>query len=275
MNPSFLRSPLVPICLLGACAAPPPRSPQEPALQAPPAEVVIATDRPGFADSAGIVPKGRHQVEAGATFILRRDQGAETQRWSAPELLGRYGVSDAFELRVGWGGFSSARTTHGPGTSTDDGWADLVVGGKMLLQRQDEVLPTFAVEVVSGLGTGSAAVTNRELEPVFKAIAERDLGNGIGLFANANLALPRPDQQRYAQAQGAFGATFALQDTTALFVEYFVIAPPTRHDGPAHHLDGGVTHRLSNFLQVDASVGIGLSDEANDLFLGIGAAVLF
>lgn len=257
------------LLVLAGCAATPTAAPLRQD------ELVISTDRPGFADGAGIVPAGHHQLEAGNTWTLRRDQGMETQTIAVPQVLTRHGISEAVELRALWNGYLWSRTTGSGAGGTVEGATDLQLGAKFLLVRQDEVLPTLALGVSSGLGTGSAEVGNRELEPVFKLLAERDLGDGWGAFANLNLALPKPDNDRFAQFQGAVGVTRALDDATGVFVEYYVLAPNRRHEEGAHYTDFGITHRVTRRLQVDLSAGLGWNDEADDLFVAVGAALLF
>ncbi|MBI2435836.1 MAG: transporter, partial [Candidatus Hydrogenedentes bacterium] len=45
--------------------------------------------------------------------------------------------------------------------------------------------------------------------------------------------------------------------------------------GPAHSLDGGFTFLLRENIQWDLFVGVGLSDDADDWFVGTGLCFRF
>lgn len=45
--------------------------------------------------------------------------------------------------------------------------------------------------------------------------------------------------------------------------------------GPSNSFDGGFTYLLRDDLQVDASAGVGLSDDADDWFVGLGLSLRF
>jgi hypothetical protein len=44
---------------------------------------------------------------------------------------------------------------------------------------------------------------------------------------------------------------------------------------PAHSFDTGLTYQARNNLQLDASSGVGLSDDADDWFVGAGISFAF
>ena len=54
-----------------------------------------------------------------------------------------------------------------------------------------------------------------------------------------------------------------------------LVAHRGQRGGPAHSGNGGVTCLLRENVQLDATLGIGASDDADDWFLGVGVSVLF
>src|SRR5436305_12746061 len=64
---------------------------------------LINADRPGIADSSGVVGPGIFQIEAG----LERDHDGADRSIATPLLL-RYGVSKEFEMRVEGNGYVHA-----------------------------------------------------------------------------------------------------------------------------------------------------------------------
>lgn len=68
--------------------------------------LTIATNRPSFNDTAGIIPIGHFQLETGYTFAFRNRDDVETLTHSAPELLGRIPLlEDRLELQLGASGY--------------------------------------------------------------------------------------------------------------------------------------------------------------------------
>jgi hypothetical protein len=62
---------------------------------------------------------------------------------------------------------------------------------------------------------------------------------------------------------------------TCLFAEWYVLSPYANHVGSAHNTDFGVIQRLTRTMAVDARVGFGLDQDADDFFTGVGFSVLF
>ena len=67
----------------------------------------IATDRPGFSDTASLVPRGRIQIESGYTFTYDREHDRRVIDHNYPELALRTGLTDWLEFRALWIGYSS------------------------------------------------------------------------------------------------------------------------------------------------------------------------
>ncbi|HMS56013.1 MAG TPA: hypothetical protein PKA27_11495 [Fimbriimonadaceae bacterium] len=86
----------------------------------------ISTDRPSFADGTLIIPKGRWQVESGAT--LNRVGSSEV--CSVGELLFRFPVHEKLELRVSNLSWATANASAGSG----EGVLDPVLGVKYRFQ---------------------------------------------------------------------------------------------------------------------------------------------
>ena len=70
----------------------------------------IVTDRPGFSDSASLVPRGRFQIEGGYTFTYDREGKRRTIDHQFPEIALRTGLTDWLEFRAKWNGFSLTQT---------------------------------------------------------------------------------------------------------------------------------------------------------------------
>jgi hypothetical protein len=59
------------------------------------------------------------------------------------------------------------------------------------------------------------------------------------------------------------------------YLEYFGIYPNDRGSDCAHTINGGFTFPITDNLQFDVRMGVGLNEEADDLFAGSGLAIRF
>ena len=262
----------LPPLLLGACAlptAPVPR--QDPA--GPP---TISTNRPSFSDSASLVAANHLQIETGYTFTERNGSGTKTERHAAPELLLRYRLLERLETQVLWGGYAFADTTSGGTTVEADGDTDLGFGIRVPIEDQDGWLPTLALGGIATVGTGDDAFSTQDhTVPTGKLLWAWSFAGGFGLGGNVLVSYPYDGQERFDQFAASVYGTWSLDDRTALYGEYYVVTPYGNGLGPAHTVASGVLYLTSRTVQLDARVGFGLNDEADDFFAGVGISFLY
>lgn len=247
------------------------------------APLTIATDRPSFSDTAGIAPIGHLQLETGYTFTLRDRDGTEVDRHNAPELLARVGlIEDRLEFRASTSGYQWVTTHESGQDSSAEGFSDLAVGFKLKLCDQDHGVPRLAFEAVTTVGAGSRDISTRHAEPTIKLIWSYDLEQvwgtgwkGLGVCGNLNLAYPTTDSDRFIQLAGSVCVTYALTDKTGLFAEYYVVGPASKGTDAAHSVDFGISYLVDPRVQLDARIGCGLNNQADNLFVGTGISFLF
>jgi hypothetical protein len=255
----------------------------EPVPQAEPTPMVISSDRPSFSDGTGIVPLGHLQVESGYTFTFHVRRDVETQRHNCPEILARVAIAeDRFELRFLTSGYVWTRSSSGSGYDSDEGWNDIALGFKLKMTDQSGWLPRLALGAQSTLGIGTDGISNQMAEPTLKLIWSYDLGQSFGdkwkgftLGGNANIAWPTTNGDRFTQGQGSIYLSFPVVDRMSGFVEYYVLGPNAKGTDAAHYTDLGAVYLLTDTIQLDARVGFGLNDEADNLFTGLGISFLF
>jgi hypothetical protein len=258
----------VPAVALGACALPP--------LQDPAAGPTIGTTRPSFSDSASLVPAQHVQLETGYTFTKRNRAGVDTERHAAPEVLARCRVLERLEAQVLWGGYARQDTTSGGAVVQDDGGTDLGLGVRVPIAEQDGLVPQLSLGGIATLGTGHGAFgTNDHTVPTGKILWAYALDGGLGLGGNVIASYSFDGVERFDQVAASAYGTCGLGDRTSVFAEYFVVTPYANGTGPAHSAAGGVLFLVSRTVQLDARIGFGLNDEADDFFTGAGASFLF
>ena len=246
----------------------------------------LATDRPGFSDTAFLVPRGHAHLELGAGYAYDHEDQSRARTYTIGTTALRVGVLDDFELRVKWGGMSLVDTRY-PDTSAGgrsfihhqniDGATDLSVGFKSPILKHTDAnhLPNLSMVPSLSIPSGTNTKTSGDVDPTFELawnypLSDKLTGYGIGAIASISDA-----DGRFAQASASLAASYALTDRLSLFVEYFGIYPSARNADCQHNLNGGPVLLINDNLQLDFAVGMGLNEEAPDFFTNVGLSIRF
>jgi hypothetical protein len=262
-------------------APPPPPPPPPPAPAANTAQLdfkplIISPERPGFSDSTGIAPVGHLQIETGYTFTFRDRSGVRTTTHNAPEILARVGIlSDRLEFRISTPGYIWSHSDNGVRSDNAQGFGDVTTGIKLKLCDQNRLFPRLAIEAVTTISAGGREVSNRSVEPTFKLLASWHLGHNFSLTMNGNLTYASSFGERYLQGAGSALLSYAVTDKCSVFVEYFVVGPRDKGTDAAHSIDTGVSYLIDPRIQLDARIGAGINNAADNVFVGTGLSVLF
>ena len=227
----------------------------------------VVTDRPDFTESAETVAPGRVQLEGGLTFT---DAGAVEEQ-SFGELLGRVGLGDRLELRLGAPSYLSV---EGPGGADAEGREDASLGVKARLWSGDGgSRPDAALIVATSLPTGSRQLGGGAgLVPEAVLALAWEPAPDVGLGANLGWAYGREDGDRFHQAFASVALGWAAGERLGLFAELYGFSEEEPDGDGTLYADGGATWLLSPDLQLDARVGTGLSGTDTDWFFGLGFA---
>lgn len=222
----------------------------------------IDTDRPDLTDATTTIAPGHLQFESGFTSQTSRDGLTSL---SGPEALVRIGVLSRAELRIGQN-YRSIETD--PGVRVN-GFDDLQLGTKIRLFDQGH-LPAISAEAFTTFTTGAAGVGAARTLP------------GAALLLQQSTDGP---WSWGIELEAARGAVSGLSGFTSLSIQY-QITPKAQLYGEwyqlqgdlgvnarQHYLDSGVLVLLSNDVQVDARVGVGLNHDADRSYFGLGLAL--
>lgn len=244
----------------------------------------LVTDRPDFTESTETIPPGHVQLELGYTFTVDRESDVRVRDHTAPELLLRIGVHDRVELRLGWEGYAwfdaefEDRTPGGRRVTRDDheeGANDLSIGFKVKLAEQNGWVPHLGILGGITVPSGSAELTSGDVDPSLVLAWAYDLTDRFGIAGNLGVGAPTEEGDRFFQATGSIAAAISITDRVGTYVEYFGIYPNAEHADCAHTVNGGVTYLINNDLQLDWRIGVGLNEEADDFFTGVGLSWRF
>jgi hypothetical protein len=247
-------------------------------------EEPLVTDRPDFTESTVTVPPGRVQLELGYTFTADDEKGVRSGDHTFPEFLWRIGLAEDVELRLAWDGWSfteelfQERNDAGRRVRRkehDDGVTDMSVGFKFHLLDQSGWIPDFGVITELSLPTGESSKSSGDVDPLVGLLWAYDLADRWSLAGNVNLSVPTGELGRFFQTSASVSVGWQITDVVGSYVEYFGFYPNERGRDAAHSLNGGFTFLLTNNLQLDIRAGVGLNEEADDLFIGTGLSIRF
>ena len=253
-------------------------------LPAAPLDEPIVTDRPDFTESTETIPAGHFQLEAGYTFTYDREGDDRVRDHTAPELLLRIGLIEDFELRIGWDGYSWTDNqfegkTRGGRRVTREDWSqgahDLSLGFKYKFVEQDGLIPHFGIIGAITVPSGSPGISSGDVDPELVFLWAYDLTDSLSVAGNVGLAYPTDGVSRFFQTSASIAGAFSLTDRLGAYVEYYGFYPNTEHSDAAHTVNGGFTYLINNDFQIDWRIGVGLNEEADDFFTGVGFAWRF
>lgn len=233
------------------------------AIPAAYAQDSIATDRPDFVEASSVVGRGRLQVET--SVLLERDRtGPVRDRLFATPTLLRYGIGESFELRAETDGRMDQR-------SIGEGYADTSLGLKWHAMDANGKLPSVGVLLHADLDSGSRAFRGRGVRPSLRVVGEWELPAGYSLGVMPGVGIERDDGGRYRY--GILGVVLgkSINERLRGFVE---VAMPqiahSEHGGTQASFDAGAAYLLSDTVQLDAMLSLGLNSRTPDTAFTIG-----
>ncbi len=246
----------------------------------------IVTDRPGFSDSAALVPRGRFQIESGYTFTYDRESSRRVYDHQFPELLFRTGLHECLELRVGWTGASLTETldqiTTPAGrriskTDHNDGWRDMSLGLKAPIIRDCEGLPNVSAIFTIGLPTGNPSKSTRDVSYELKFPMNYAITNELTIYGSVLTRILNDVEGdgHFCQQAATLAAGYRVMDDLTLYLEYFGVYPATKNSDCSHVLSAGPIIHLADNISLDMRAGLGLNEEAPDFQASIGFGIRF
>ena len=235
----------------------------------------LVTDRPDQTESASIVPRGLVQIEAGWALDHTAERSHSIRTHSVPGVLVRAGITDRFEARFGFAGWQAADTAGARGAASALG--DTEVGVKALLRDAESGGPTIALIAHVTLPTGSGEATTGRPDPSVLITIAHGLSENVSLGWNAGPAWATAGtpgaRETLLGMVGTASLGFGLTDRWSAFVEVFGVAATSDAGDSVGSVDGGVTLRLSDNLQFDSSLGLGVVGPAPDWSIASGVSI--
>lgn len=243
----------------------------------PSEEDPLETDRPDFTEASSVVAPGRVQLESGYTFVRDRSGGVETTIHAVPQFVWRIGVVDKVELRIVWdGGYLIERETdQTTGAVTKrSGGTDMDLGTKVALLEQDRWIPETALISTLSVSTGSDEFRSGKTQPKFNLLYSWGITDDWSIAGSSGLGYLFADDDNYTQIHQSFTTAYSITDQWGVYLEWFALWFDGAASGATqHYADTGVTYRFTPNLQLDWRIGVGLNEQADDLFTGAGYSI--
>ncbi len=230
----------------------------------------LVTDRPDQTESPTVVPKGYLQIETGAFYKDAGEDIFKQKTTTFNTTLLRYGLLDNLELRVGWD-FAETKTEIN-GIELDDiasGLSPLLLGAKIAVAEEKGWLPEIGF--LGHLYLPFSAGTDFKPETTgvdFRFSFAHTLNDKSSLSYNLGAAWGDDSPEAAYVYTLVYG--YSITDNLGIYAELYGDMP---EDSSANHLwDAGFTYLLSNSIQLDATVGSGIT-EGQNLLLSAGVSV--
>jgi len=213
----------------------------------------IVTDRPTQVVGSYTVPAKVFQIETG-TYVSIADN---INYWGIGSTLLRYGVAKNIELRM----FSEiGRERHRVTDTRSLGISDLQVGAKFRFLTGPVEMSYMGHLVLPG---GTEGFSDEKWGVINKLLLSHDVVEGIVFGYNAGVDY-RNDS---AILTYAWVAGFQLTSKLGFFVEFYGDAP--EFENFSLLFDTGVVYLVNHRLQLDFSLGTGISDRSNLYSIGV------
>ena len=247
-----------------------------------PYEERIETERHNFTQSATTVGCGVFQVEGGYSYFYKDTEHEIEQSHTTPEMLFRYGVSDDIEVRLRWN-YAWRFIDHADDEASAE---DLRLSVKLGVTEQECWVPESALQVRMTAPTGGSAWTTERVEFGLNYIYAWDLnccweiygstGAGSNALGDFGLLPDEPADEHFLVWSQSAGIGCDLTEQSVLYAEYYgLFSQDLDDDFVIHMFNLGIDYYVTNDFVLDLRVGKGLSDDADDLFVGAGGGYRF
>lgn len=229
-------------------------------------------DRPGIGLGTDIVPKGQLAWEQGLPTASYNESHVAGVKQRQLVLQGdtqlRLGVGSGLELRLGWDGPIWQQNKNGVAKTEIDGIGDMQIGIKKAIDLKDDKLK-WALLAQVHLATGDDEfTTDEEIYTLASALSyqfDKDITTGITMsydYQDGNLAVTAVPSISYPIVGNVSG-----------FSEY--VFRKAEHQHYQSIVNTGLIWSVSDRLQLDATIGYSLNQQAPDYTAGLGVAYLF
>lgn len=238
----------------------------------------MSTDRPDKTESPYTVDAGRFQIETDLLAYTRdSESGITTHAFDVMPFNLKVGLTSNTDLQLVYGAWSHVRTSGGGQTERESGFGDLVVRVKHNIWGNDGGKTALALMPFVKVPTNNVASFNDDVEGGLIVPLAVDLGNGLGLGLMTEVDILKEESgSGYAPTFiNSATVSFELTERLGLYTEVFVERSTESCAETIVTFDTGLTYAVTDNLQLDTGVNVGLTDVADDLNVFAGLSQRF
>ena len=235
----------------------------------------MSTDRPDKTESPYTVDAGHFQFEMDLVTYAYDRSGPDTDAWSVAPVNLKLGLWNNVDLQVVLEPFNQVRVSNPwPGTTrTKSGFGDVTTRLKVNLWGNDGGRTALALMPFTVFPSGQEDVGGGTLGGGLIVPLAVELPRGWSMVLMTEVDFLRGDEGADNQASFVNSITFShnLVGKLAGYVEFFSEVSTGRDARWVGTVDLGLTYGLTDNLQLDGGINIGVTESADDLnpFLGL------
>lgn len=225
----------------------------------------LSTDRPDTTESPYTVDAGHFQFELEIGALTR--DGGETS-YAMGELNAKYGLNMCTDLQ-----FILPLYNHIAGGA--ESFGDTQIRVKRNLWGNDDGETALAVMPFIQLPTGADGISNDQVEGgIIVPFGFQGVGGwSYGIQAEFDLVADDVGSGHHFSFLTSATAAHALTEKTGVFFELVAIFSEGSEATSEYYFNSGLTYGVSDILQLDGGVRVGLSGDSEDFnpFVGVSA----
>lgn len=235
----------------------------------------MSTDRPDKTESAYSVDAGHFQFEMDLVSYARDRGDSHTDAWSIAPVNLKLGLLNNVDLQVVLEPWSSVRVTD-PASGVEDemsGFGDVTTRLKVNLWGNDGGKTALAMMPFAVFPTArdDLGVSGLEGGIIFPLAIELPAGWGMGLMTEVDFLRNDTGGSYHAAFVNTITVSHGIAGNLSGYVEFF--SEVSTEDGSRWigTADAGLTYQLTEDIQLDGGINIGVTESADDVnpFLGL------
>ena len=233
------------------------------------------TDRPDKTESPHTVDAGHIQIEMDlATYTRDKEDGVRTETLDILPFNFKIGLTNQSDIQFVYGSYSRVHVEGPDGLKTTDaGAGDLVIRYKQNLWGNDGGKTAFGLMPFVKIPTSTLEDANDSVEGGLIVPLAIELGKGINLGMMTEVDILRDSTDTGYEPTFVNSATMSFELTKKLGLYTEVYTERSAEDGARTivTLDAGITYAVTDNLQLDTGVAVGVTDAADDfnVFAGL------
>jgi outer membrane putative beta-barrel porin/alpha-amylase len=242
----------------------------------------METERHDFTQSATTVGRGVVQLETGYLYSYKDEHEEIEQAHVAPEMFLRIGLSDDIEFRLRWN-YAWQFFDEEPNEASA---MDLIWSVKLQITEQCGWMPESALEIRSSVPTGGSAFTLGRVEAGFDYIYGWKLNDNWSLYGSTgyapgglgdfSLQPDEPQGDRFTVTSQSVALGKELTEKNTIYAEWYgLFSDGLEENFSLSFFNVGIDHYFTDDLLIDFRAGVGLTEDSEDFFTGVGGGVRF